>query len=492
MIDFFKALLYNQNYPLIYQSVQFIMLFTIFYILYLFFAPKTKVRNILLVFFSLYFYYKISGMFVLLLIAIAASDFFIGKFLGRSTNPKGRKRLMLLSVLIDLGILFFFKYTNFFLTVIFGIFHEPAPWMIDIMMPIGISYFVFKTLTYTLDIYRENIEQPEKSFWNYLLYVSFFPNIISGPISRAADLLPQFTARFQLDKDMIGKGLFLILSGVFKKICIADVLAVNLVDRVFDSPEYFNGFEALMASYAYTIQLYFDFSGYTDLVIGLALLLGFQVLPNFNKPFLAQNVTDFWRRWHMTLSSWLRDYLFTPLSLKLRNIKTTGLVITVLVTFILCGFWHDAKVTFIIWGAMHAIAMAWDIITNKRRARFKKKKNIGWYKVLSVIITFHFLVLSFIMFRARDLETAWYLIKKIFTTTNFALAGPWLGIYVYPFIVMMVGLILHYTPMKWTTSLQQLFVKAHWSLKILAVVLAIFLIYQAYSTEAQAFIYLEF
>lgn len=492
MTDFFKALLFNQNYPLIYQSVLFIAVFTLFYGLYLIFAPKTKVRNILLMIFSLYFYYKISGMYVLLLIGIAGSDFLIGRAMGQATSQKTKKSLVILSVLIDLGILVFFKYTNFLLSGIFGIFHEPAPWMIDVLMPIGISYFIFKTLTYTLDIYRENIEKPEKSFWNYLLYLSFFPNIISGPISRAADLLPQINARFNLDKEMIGKGLFLIMTGVFKKIVIADVLAVNLVDRVFDSSEYFNGFEILMASYAYTVQLYFDFSGYTDMVIGLAFLLGFSVLPNFNKPFLAQNVSDFWRRWHMTLSSWLRDYLFTPLSLNLRKAQTTGLVLAILVTFILCGFWHDAKFTFIIWGTLHAVAMAWDIITNKRRAKFKKKNKGLWYKIISVFITFHFIVLSFIVFRARDLETAWYLIKKIFTTTDFSLAVPWMNLYIYPFVIMIVGLLLHYTPLKWTTKLQEVFVKTHWTLKALALVLAIFLIYQAYSTEAQAFIYLEF
>lgn len=492
MLDFLKSLLYNQNYPLIYHSVLFIILFTVFYGVYLIFSPKVKIRNALLLAFSLFFYYKISGMYVLLLVAVAGSDFLIGRLIGNATSHQTKKSLMILSVLIDLGILVFFKYTNFFLTGIFGVLHQPAPWMLDLIMPVGISYFIFKTLTYTLDLYRENIEKPEKSFWNYLLYLSFFPNIISGPISRAKDLLPQFAAPSAFNRDMIGKGLFLIMTGVFKKICVADVLAVNLVDRVFESPEYFNGFEVLMAGYAYTVQLYFDFSGYTDIVIGLALLLGITVLPNFDKPFLAQNITDFWRRWHMTLSSWLRDYLFTPLSLNLRNAGTTGLVIAILITFILCGFWHEAKMTFIVWGALHAVAMAWDIVTHKRRAKFKKKYKSPAYKIFSIIITFHFLVLTFIIFRARDLETSWYIIRKIFTTTDFGLAPQWASLYIYPLLVMIIGLLLHYSPIKWNYKLREFFVSTHWTVKACVLALAIVAIYQAFSTEAQAFIYLDF
>lgn len=492
MLEFLKALLYNPNFPLIYHSVLFILLFTVFYGVYLAFAQKIRVRNILLLLFSLYFYYKISGVFVLVLIAVAASDFLIGRMMGNATNQKVRKNLMLLSVLIDLGILVFFKYTNFFLEGIFGIFRQPAPWMLDLVMPVGISYYIFKTLSYTLDLYRENIEKPERSFWDYLLYVAFFPNIVSGPISRASDLLPQIKAPSVFNGEQTGRALFLILTGVIKKICIADVLAVNLVDRVFDSPEYFNGFEALMAGYAYLIQLYFDFSGYTDMVIGMALLLGFTVAPNFNKPFLAQNITDFWRRWHITLSSWLRDYLFTPLSLNLRKAATTGLVISIMITFILCGFWHGAKLTFILWGTLHALALAWDIITHKRRTKFKKKNKGAWYKVISIFLTFHFLMLTFIIFRARDLETAWYILRKIFTNTDFSIAGPWATMYIYPLIVMIVALLLQYSPLQWNLNLRDRFARLHWSLKACVVALTVLAIYQSFSTEAQAFIYLEF
>lgn len=492
MIDFFKALVYNPNYPLIFHSVFFILLFTVFYGIYLLVSGNIKAKNILLLLFSLFFYYKISGLYVVLLVGVASSDFLIGRAIGTAKTKGSKKTLMLLSVIIDLGILIFFKYINFFLNSIFGIFSEPAPWLIDLVMPVGISYFIFKTLTYTLDIYREDIDKPEKSFWNYLLYVSFFPNILMGPISRAKDLLPQFAAAININREMIGRGLFLIATGAFKKIFIADIIKTNLVDRVFDSPEYFNGFEALMASYGYMIQLYFDFSGYTDMVIGIAMLLGIVVLPNFNKPFLAQNITDFWRRWHITLSSWLRDYLFTPLSLTMRNAGTIGLMFAVFITFVLCGFWHDAKMTFIVWGSLHAIALVWDIATQKDRNKFKKKINKTVYKVISIFLTLHFLMLTFIFFKARDMETAWYIIKKIFTTTDFGLAAQWVEIYLYPFIIMLVGLILHYTPMSWNNKLQNVYIKSHWILKVLFLIIAIIVIYQSFSTESQPFEYLEF
>ncbi len=491
-MDFLKALTYNPNYLLIYQSVLFILVFSVFYSIYLLVFPRPKARNILLLLFSLYFYYKLSGLFVILLVLVASCDFLIGRAMLATPSAAKKKGLMMLSVFINLGILVFFKYANFLLGLIFGIFSEPAPWVVDVLMPIGISYYIFKTLTYTLDIYREEIDKAESSYWNYLLFVSFFPNILAGPISRARDLLPQFSARFSLSREMIGKGLFLILSGAFKKIVIADMLGANLVVRVFESPEYFNGFEILMAGYANLVQLYFDFSGYTDMVIGIALLLGFNILPNFNKPFLAQNLTDFWRRWHMTLSSWLRDYLFSPLSVSMRRAGTTGLVIAVMITFILCGFWHDALWTFIVWGCLHAIALGWDIATNKARTKFKKKNKGAWYKVISIVLTFHFLMFTFIVFSADSLEKAWFLITRIFTQTDFTLAGAWAEMYLIPLIVLVAGLLLHYLPMKWVDGARNTFVRLHWTLKVLAVAAAVFAIYQAFSTEAQAFKYLEF
>ena len=493
LTGFLQSLLYHPKSPLVFHSVLFIALFTLFYLVYVAVYKKIRVRNVLLLLFSLYFYYKISGVYVITLVLIASSDFFIGKLMFSKTAKKSKRNLLLLSLLINLGLLIFFKYTNFFLNVFFGIATgEASPLVLDLITPVGISYFIFKTLSYTLDIYKENIEEPEKNYINYLLYVSFFPNILSGPILRAKDLLPQFRQALQLNKDFISKALLLILIGAFKKIVIADFLGVNLVDRVFDSHVYFTSFEYLMAGYGYLVQLYFDFSGYTDMVIGIAMLLGFTSAPNFNKPFLAQNISDFWRRWHMTLSTWLRDYLFNPMSIRMRNLRNAGMALSVLLTFVICGLWHGPNYTFLAWGTIHGLLMGWDVISRRRRMMVQKKTNKTLYKVLSIFITFHVLMFTFIIFRAPDIGVAADMLKKIFTGVDFSLAGQWFGFYKYPFFILLAGIVLHYTPLNWNTKLTGLFSRLHWTLQAFIIFIAVIFIYQFFSTEAQPFIYLNF
>lgn len=491
MSDFIQALVYNPYHPIVFNSVLFILLFTAFYGIYILLSGNIKLRNAWLLLFCLFFYYKLSGNALLLLLGMASSDFFIGQGIASSKKTFAKKWLLALSLLVNIGCLVYFKYTNFFIET-WGNITEVTFSFTNIVAPIGISYFIFKSLTYIFDLYRGDIVHAEKNYLNYVLYVSFFPNIMAGPISRASDLLPQLSAKPMVTNETIGKAVFLIVFGMFKKIVIADYIAANFVDRVFDAPSYFTGFESMMAAYGATIQLYADFSGYTDVVIGIALLLGFEIASNFNKPFLAQNVTDFWRRWHLTLSSWLRDYLFTPLSLGMRNLRTTGLVFAIFITFVICGFWHGANLTFIIWGALHGLAMAWDIYTNKIRSRFKKRHNSGLYKFLSIFITFHFLAFTFLIFKAKDTETAQIMLNKIFTSLDFTLAIQWMTLYIIPFALMLFALVLHYTPMKWYNSLTRIYSRMHWSLKAITASIAIIIIYQSYSSEAQPFIYLDF
>jgi D-alanyl-lipoteichoic acid acyltransferase DltB (MBOAT superfamily) len=424
---------------------------------------------------------------------VATSDFFIGKWMFAVQSRRSKKNILFVSILINIGILVLFKYSNFLLSLFFNISTggEP-PVVLDLIAPVGISYYIFKTLTYVLDIYYDDIEEPETNYLNYLLYVSFFPNILSGPILRAKELLPQIRNLLNFDRALISKGFFLILVGVFKKIVIADTLALNLVDRVFDSHVYFTSFEYLMAGYAYLVQLYFDFSGYTDMVIGMALLLGFTSTPNFNKPFLAQNISEFWRRWHITLSNWLRDYLFTPLSLKFRSWGNVGLFIAILLTFVICGIWHDANVTFIIWGTLHGLFLGYEIVTRRYRVKWQKKSNKFLYKFFSIFLTFHLLMFSFIFFRADNVDVASGMIKGIFSGVDFSLAGQWIGLYYFPFIIMIVGLLLHYTPTSWIGKSMKYYSGLHWILQVIVLAVGIVFIYQFYSSEAQAFIYLDF
>ena len=278
---------YQAENSLQFNSVLFFVLFFVFYSIYSLTVRKISVRNLWLLLFSLFFYYKIAGSFVLLLVAMGSSDFFIGKAIAGTSKNKKRNFLLGLSLTLNLGFLLFFKYTQFFFDSWMGVTGQSTI-NLHIIQPIGISFFVFKTLTYIFDVHREMIEEPEKNYINYLLYVSFFPNILAGPIAKARNLLPQFRQAVEIDAQKIGRGLFLILSGLFFKIVIADFLAVNFVDRVFDAPIYFSGFEAFMASVGAMFQIYYDFAGYTNMVLGISLLMGFTIEPNFNQPFLAK------------------------------------------------------------------------------------------------------------------------------------------------------------------------------------------------------------
>ncbi len=484
---------FQANNPLQLISIMFVLLFSGFYILYAFYADNIKVRNILLLLFSLFFYYKMGEAFVLLLIFMASSDFFIGKAMAKSQNIKKRRFLLISSLVINISCLAFFKYLNFILQSWWGFFYnEPSPFLLNIVQPIGISFYMFKTLTYIFDIYYGSIDVPEKKYTNYLLYVSFFPNIIAGPITKARDLLPQFNQPTKITEMNVNRGFFLIIMGAFKKVCVADFIAVNFVNRVYDSPTLFTGFENLMAAYGATLQIYCDFAGYTDIVLGIALLLGFSFQHNFNQPFIAQNITDFWKRWHITLSRWLNEYLFYPLSFSFRSFSIFGTMLAVMLTFIISGIWHGPKWTYILWGSAHGVALAWDIASQSIRGKIKNFVPKTLYKFMSIFLTFHFIVFSVILFKSGNMSMAVDSYRMIFYKTDFSVAGQWINLYLYPFLVMLLGFILHFLPLKLNSGAFNIFSSMHWSVKSVVFFFLIFIIYQFYSAESQAFIYLSF
>jgi alginate O-acetyltransferase complex protein AlgI len=491
--DIANALIFHPGQPLTFNSVLFIGLFTLMYAVYSIVSGNLRKRNLLLTAFSLYFYYLISGWFVLLMIFMAFSDFLIGKKMAGSGNEKTRKLLLWLSVFINIGALVFFKYTNFLLNSAFSLFTgESSPVLLNLLMPLGISFFVFKTLSYILDIYRENIEKAETNFVSYLLYVSFFANLPAGPIAKARELLPQINRLLYPGSKEAATGFLLILTGAFKKVFIADFLGANLVDRVFESPEFFTGFEGLMAVYAYALQIYCDFSGYTDMVIGMAMLLGFSIPSNFNKPYFATNVADFWRRWHITLSSWLNEYVFFPLSYYFRKYKMSGTILAVLVTFLISGIWHGPAWTYIFWGLSHGIAIAFTTSSRNWLGAVRKKTPARLYRFLSILITFHFLAFSMVLFRAPDLSSAWNVYELVFSKFSISPAAEWAVLYWKPLVIMLVGYAMHFVPLKAGEKFTTAFSRIHWSLKAVCIALAVLLIYQAFSSDAQPFIYLEF
>ncbi len=348
---------------------------------------RLHLRNVFLMAVSWFFYYKTSGLFLLILLFVTLSDWLIAKRIyqakGERREAKGERQAkwwLALSVVIDLGLLCYFKYAYFFTNVVndllgteFAVFDlfayigngfsESGRFMVDkIILPVGISFYLFQVMSYTIDVYRGQVK-PVKNILDFGFYVSFFPGLVAGPIVRANEFIPQLYKPFCLSRRLFGLAVFWILNGLIKKIVLSDYLAVNLIDRVFDNPLLFSGFENLFALFAYSLQVYADFSGYTDIAIGIAMLLGFYLPQNFDSPYKSRNPQEFWRRWHMSLSRWLKSYLYIPLGgnrsvlgKPMKNKITAG-NINSFITMLLGGLWHGASWNFVIWGALNGAGM---------------------------------------------------------------------------------------------------------------------------------------
>ena len=344
---------------------------------------RLHLRNIFLMAVSWFFYYKTSGLFLLILLFVTVSDWLIAQQIYRNkchNNIAGAKWWLVLSVVVDLGLLFYFKYAYFVTNIVNSVFSaefavfdvfayigngfsDSGRFMVDrIILPVGISFYIFQVISYTVDVYRGHV-QPVKNVLDFGFYVSFFPQLVAGPIVRANEFLPQLYRPFQLSKQLAGMAVFWILNGLIKKIVLSDYLAINIIDRVFENPLLFSGFENLFALFAYSLQVYADFSGYTDIAIGIAMLMGFYLPQNFDSPYKSRNPQEFWRRWHMSLSRWLKSYLYIPLGGN-RTIlgkpikdKIAAGNFNSFITMLLGGLWHGASWNFVIWGGLNGLGM---------------------------------------------------------------------------------------------------------------------------------------
>ena len=344
---------------------------------------RLHLRNIFLMAVSWFFYYKTSGLFLLILLFVTLSDWLIAKRIYSNKHKQQTTRAkcwLALSIIIDLGLLCYFKYAYFFTNVfnnLFGTevavfdlfayigngFSDSGRFMVDrIILPVGISFYIFQVISYTVDVFRGHVK-PVKNVLDFGFYVSFFPQLVAGPIVRANEFIPQLYRPFRLSRRLFGLAVFWILNGLIKKIILSDYLAVNLIDRVFENPLLFSGFENLFALFAYSLQVYADFSGYTDIAIGIALLMGFYLPQNFDSPYKARNPQEFWRRWHMSLSRWLKSYLYIPLGGNRKILgkevkdKITAGNFNSFITMLLGGLWHGASWNFVIWGALNGVGM---------------------------------------------------------------------------------------------------------------------------------------
>jgi D-alanyl-lipoteichoic acid acyltransferase DltB (MBOAT superfamily) len=336
----------------------------------------------------------------------------------QKTKRRNQKLVFLCFSLIgNLGLLFTFKYLNFFnesfrvlfgwINLSYGIPH------LEILLPVGISFFTIQTVGYLIDVYRGKV-MPERHFGIFALYVAFFPKLIAGPIERAANLLPQFWRKHEMDLERAFSGTSLLTWGIFKKVVIADRLAI-FVDMVFNHPQDYWGQTLVLAAYFFTLQIYCDFSGYTDIARGCGKILGFNLMENFNFPYFACSIPDFWRRWHISLTSWFRDYLYVPLGGK--RVNPTGWGINILIVFILSGLWHGANWTFVLWGTLHGFFYLFGKITQPARRWMQDALRIkgSLLIILQMLVTFHLVCLSWIFFRAKNLSDATYIVSHLFS-----------------------------------------------------------------------------
>lgn len=484
------VLTYHQDEPILFSGGLFLFLFMGFITLYIALSRNTLARIIYVTLFSLYFYYKSSGLWFMLLIFTATSDFLIARGISRAEKLSKRKVFVALSLCINLGMLAYFKYFNFLgetISMVFG-----GEWKrLDIFLPVGISFFTFQSISYVIDIYRGRIE-PLSRWIDYLFYVSFFPQLVAGPIVRARDFIPQIYRNPRVTHSEFGEALFLIVCGLFKKSVISDYISMNFVDRIFDAPSLYTGVENLLGVYGYALQIYCDFSGYSDMAIGIALALGFRFNINFDSPYQSASITEFWRRWHISLSSWLKDYLYISLGGNRKGRIRT--YINLMITMLLGGLWHGASVSFIIWGAIHGVSLA---IHKWLMGQFSSLKATGTEmsplaRFLGVIITFHLVCFGWIFFRASSVKTVADILNQIAYNFHPEIFPQFVAGYKGVFVMMIIGYVSHFVPSRVVNQTREAVTEAPLVVQAAIMAIMIFVMIQFKSAGVQPFIYFQF
>jgi D-alanyl-lipoteichoic acid acyltransferase DltB (MBOAT superfamily) len=544
---------FNELKPLIFTQLDFWLFFIFVMLVFSFLHKKLLTRSIFLSVVSIFFYYKTSGIYVTLLIVSLFANYFLGNGIEKAKTNSSRNIQLTSAILFNLLTLGYFKYAYFFTESFNNMFHtkfevvnQLSVWangfagdgtfVEKIILPVGVSFFTFQSISYVMDIYRKDIE-PVKNFFEYSFFVTFFPQLVAGPIVRAKDFIPQIRKPFTLSNEQFSWALILITKGLFKKIILADYIAVHFIDKIADAPQAYPGFVSILAMWAYSLQIYADFSGYTDIAIGLSCLMGFALLPNFNSPYKAISVADFWRRWHKSLGSWFRDYLYIPLG----GNKTGGLAtyiasliififllfitqwyeliyvygglmtlyfivwfyfpfyknfihrdLNLLITMVVGGLWHGASENFVIWGTMNGIAL---IFYNywKKISPYENSTALI-VRFWRIFVTFQFITFTRIWFRLEDsseplaminhiwnhLDLKWDIVKLVFQT------------YSSVFWIITLGYFLHWMPQSWKDKGQDYFTKMNLGLKSIIIVICVFLMYQAISDTFKPFVYFQF
>lgn len=544
---------FDASQPLIFTQLDFWVFFILVLSIFSFIHKYKLTRSIFLFVVSLFFYFKTSGLLVLLLASSIVFNYFIGRGVGRTDSKIRKKVFVTLSVIFNLLTLGYFKYAYFFTESfnqmfhtnyeVFNVFARMANTFMgagsfadNIILPVGVSFFTFQSISYVVDIYRKEVG-PVKNFFDYAFFVSFFPQLVAGPIVRARDFIPQIRQPFQLNHNDFSWSIIQIVKGILKKVILADYIAIHFIDKVVDAPEAFPGFISILAMWGYSLQIYGDFSGYTDIAIGVSRLMGFKLLENFKSPYKAISVADFWRRWHKSLGSWLRDYLYIPLGgnrgggigtyistlviliflvfitqwywlifiylgLMLLYIVLSLLFVNfkkfihrdlnLLITMVIGGLWHGASENFVIWGAMNGIAL---ILFNhwKKISPYENSKALI-VRVWRIFITFNFITFTRIWFRLEEDGAPTNMLGHIWN--HFELNEQSLTILLEGFdtalLVMLIGFIVHWLPNRTKLFGEQVFTKMPMYVQSIIVAVILVFVYQAFSDSFKPFVYFQF
>ena len=400
---------------MLFNSFEFAIFFPLVVIGYFLLPPRFRWAFLLGA--SYYFYMCWKAEYLVLIVISTLIDYVAGLRMGKTTVQSRRKKYLLLSLVANLGILFTFKYANFFSESLrvalnqFNIFYDMP--MFDLLLPVGISFYTFQSMSYTIDVYRGE-QQPERHLGKFALYVAFFPQLVAGPIERSLRLLPQFDRVFKFDYERVVSGLRLMLWGFFKKLVIADRLAIY-VNEAYNHPAEYQGLTLLLATYFFAIQIYCDFSGYSDIAIGAARVMGYDLMTNFRQPYFSKSISEFWRRWHISLSTWFRDYLYIPLGGN--RVGKQRWYFNLFAVFVISGLWHGANWTFVVWGALHGGYLIFAIVTADWRQKLAHwsglAKRPALHNLLRTLITFHLVLFAWIFFRANSLSEAFMIIGNM-------------------------------------------------------------------------------
>ncbi|MBN1950907.1 MAG: MBOAT family protein [Bacteroidales bacterium] len=478
---------------MLFNSLEFIIFFPIVVALYFIMAPKY--RWILLLFASYYFYMCWNYKYIVLIAFSTVIDYIAGILLHHSKRKGSRVFYLLASLATNLGLLFFYKYWNFFAENVnpvldnFNIFRDVP--IYQYLLPVGISFYTFQTLSYTIDIFKRQRE-PEYHFGKFALFVSFFPQLVAGPIERSVNLLPQFHKHFTFDYERIKSGILQMAWGFFKKVVIADRLA-EYVNLVYENPHDYTGGSLIIATFFFAFQIYCDFSGYSDIAIGSAKVMGYDLMTNFKRPYLAVNIQDFWRRWHISLSTWFRDYVYIPLGGS--RVAKWRWHFNTMVTFLVSGLWHGAEWTFVIWGGLHGAYLVIAKISDTLRAKFNTSIGLlqrpGLHRIVQILITFVLVIFGWIFFRADNTSEAFYVIRNFF---NFQ--GGELNLFRVPadFIIAFaaIGLLIFIEILEEQIQLYEKLTKLKRPVKWILLILLTLAIFILGMWESQDFLYFQF